>query len=171
MNTSKTFRGTVKAQLTMIKGNKAPYFSITNHCGAAHDEILRLYPEYADIVELHLSDIDGTPMYALENGAFYIETFGKDKNYQINTVAKHFRISHTQADCLIRQYNRIENAETSSLSVIAESVGLCGNQVNKYVKPINAKRKFLSEWIESMKPIWKAQADACIKRHGLEIVS
>lgn len=38
--------------------------------GRIHDEILKVFPSMADIISLHLSDIDGTPIHALEDG-FY----------------------------------------------------------------------------------------------------
>lgn len=45
--------------------------------GSIHEEILHHFPDMADIVSLHLSDTDGVPMYAVENG-YYHYTNGND---------------------------------------------------------------------------------------------
>lgn len=77
-NYTLTFR--VEGGLNYLRGNRKPYFSITvdqhrtghpNQCqsgGCMHDEVLKHFPKFADIVALHLSDIDGVPSYAAENG-------------------------------------------------------------------------------------------------------
>jgi hypothetical protein len=66
--------------LHYMRGNRKPYFSLTydshraghpNQCqsgSAGHDEILKWFPRFADLAKLHLSDIDGVPMHAEENG-------------------------------------------------------------------------------------------------------
>jgi hypothetical protein len=40
--------------------------------GQCHTEILRAFPKLAPIVALHLSDPDGVPMYAIENGRYHL---------------------------------------------------------------------------------------------------
>jgi len=66
--------------LHYMKGNAAPYFSLTadvhrkgfpNQCqsfGCQHGLILEWYPRFADLAALHLCDIDGAPTHAVENG-------------------------------------------------------------------------------------------------------
>src|ERR1035437_6096743 len=82
---------TVTAILHKI-GSQSPYFSITGEiwkankkgerdgrqrdcisCGCLHDDILKAWPELQDLVALHLSDISGIPMYAVENGFYWLK--------------------------------------------------------------------------------------------------
>ena len=101
-----------KLELSHHKENKSPYFSITadiwianqsgrkdrKHrkpiaCGCCHDAILAADKTYADIIALHLSDIDGVPMYAFANGYYYLH----NEEYGIKVAARHFRITLEQA--------------------------------------------------------------------------
>jgi len=98
---------TVYAGLHDIKGNSAPYFSITGsvrdgkitrgdpvtRCGCLHDEILEHFPSLADLVALHLSDINGKPMHAEANGWYDLAgavpgAFGE--RYHVGNSDRHF---------------------------------------------------------------------------------
>jgi hypothetical protein len=102
----------------MNMGNYAPYFTITAElwaysvekkrklgrdclsCGCMHETIIEHFPEYADIVALHLSTIDGVPIHCLENGWYW---FGKSKyicERKNALLASHFRISLEDAEKL-----------------------------------------------------------------------
>lgn len=84
INTHETL--SVYGGLHYIKGNSAPYFSIYAHVrdntirsgdpitrsGCLHDEILEHFPSLASLVALHLSYINGQPMYAEANGWYYL---------------------------------------------------------------------------------------------------
>lgn len=69
-------------------GDQKPYFSVTGSIwanrsahtrgpdnphtsGQVHDEVLRNFPDLADLVALHLADIDGVPMHAVANGEYF----------------------------------------------------------------------------------------------------
>jgi hypothetical protein len=55
--------------------------------GMLHDDILRAFPSLADIVALHLSNLDGVPMHAEANGWYWYEAGEMDK------VAKLLRVT------------------------------------------------------------------------------
>jgi hypothetical protein len=76
---------TVTAELVKRGGNSYPYYSITGTVkkldkryrdpyiagGCIHDIILEHYPELAPLVEVHLSEADGTPMHAEANARYW----------------------------------------------------------------------------------------------------
>lgn len=152
----------VHGGLHYIKGNTAPYFSLTYEettargrdegGGAGHDVILKHFPGFADLAALHLSDIDGAPMYALENGFYHLggtHWQGAD----LPAVARHFRIS-------------LEDAEKLGKRVFSNhwspTVGNLGKQVD-------LPRARLKRYIGEQAARWQGEADACVARHGLTI--
>lgn len=99
---------TVVVTPILSKTNRLPYFSITatvyyvgggsSRSGQCHDAIEEFYPnQYSDFIRLHLSDINGVPMYAVENGYYFLqfargELVSKDDPYTYENVAKLLRI-------------------------------------------------------------------------------
>jgi hypothetical protein len=150
--------------LHYIKGNSAPYFSLTyeegvrgrgdcESCGANHETVLKHWPELADLAALHLSDINGQPMHALENGFYHLGgTHWERPKYDV--VARHFRISEQMARQLARDYFGLSFSETAGF--------LSKDEATK------AKAR-LAEWVDAQGPRWKAEADACIAKHGLVV--
>ena len=156
---------TIYAGLRYIRGNSAPYFSLTAESkeygyGMLHDLILEHCPELAPLADMHLSDINGVPMHSVENGwywlkgaagdqgSFFSESINPEEEPEkcMQMLAKHLRISNAEAQRLIQETTR--------------SV--------KRVGSITAKQEF-ARYIERLKPHWKAEADEAIERFNLRI--
>jgi len=84
---------TAEGVLEHLQGNERPYFSIVTDSGCDHKSILTALgnvPGVKLLVNLHLSDDDGTPTHAVANAAYFI------KNGKPETVMEHLRISHVE---------------------------------------------------------------------------
>jgi len=81
-------------------------------CGCIHDIILDVSPEHADIISLQLSDINGVPMYAFENGYYF---YGENK---IDVLAKHLRISIENATKLANELNELKSTELKKIKFL-----------------------------------------------------
>ena len=62
--------------------------------GCCHDEILKEFPEFADFVALHLSNVHGQPSYAVENGHYFLAKYGAKR------CAEYLRIDEQTAQML-----------------------------------------------------------------------
>ena len=141
----------MRAQLTKLKDNEKPYFSIIGIVeratrrgtidkryknpvcfGACYDILQRVKPSLTDLISMRLSDIDGTPLHDLENGYYYCE---HPEDFDDDVIAKHFRVPLADVPALRKM-----------------------------------TKAALSTWIETQRPRWKAEADAVIEKYKLQIV-
>ena len=63
--------------------------------GCCHDEIEKYFPELKPFINLHLSDCLGRPMYATENGRYFLKEKG------VKSCAEYLRITEQQAESLL----------------------------------------------------------------------
>ena len=142
-------------------GNQKPYFSLTGrvlengreyYAGAIHDEILKAFPELADIAALHLSDIDGLPMHSFENGKYWAG-FTKYQEANSKHLASLWRISQDDAAGLL--YDAL-NDKCHEIEVETGEIVL--------------EETLLKEFHDRQITRWKQEADAVIKKYNLEIV-
>lgn len=143
-------------------GNQKPYFSLTGrvlengreyYAGAIHDEILKAFPELADIAALHLSDIDGLPMHSFENGKYWAG-FTKYQEANSKHLASLWRISQDDAAGLL--YDAL-NDKCHEIEVETGEIVL--------------EETLLKEFHDRQITRWKQEADAVIKKYNLEIIA
>lgn len=89
----------LNVNVVMSKTNHE-YFSITyealwrgrvESCGAGHDTIRKYFgKQFDDVIPMHLSNSEGVPMHALENGYYYLQN---PDEFKPEVTANHFRIT------------------------------------------------------------------------------
>lgn len=155
--------------LNYIQGNRSPYFSVTcsgrtngreDFGGADHDLIEEHHPELADIIALHLSDMDGAPMYAEENGWHWLakaagieQRWGPEQDAETcrEIFAKHIRADLETVDKIIVQ---VQEATKAS---------------NELITAAEMARDEWGHICDGMRARWKEEADACIEKYGLTV--
>lgn len=105
MEKRKVFKGNVyiiEAHLHKYEGQE-PYFSVSHEVwhankkgeidkrykdpwsmGVCGEEVSKVFPELKDLIDFHLRDINGEPMYTLENGLYFI------RENNVNAVKSYF---------------------------------------------------------------------------------
>ena len=159
----KRSRWTLEVDVILHKiGEQTPYFSVTGSfypnggsvnsqnasCGCLHETILEHFPNLADVIALHLSDIDGTPMYAYENGKYFLD---HPEEYDDDVIAKHFRIPVDDVPLLRERYNYYNNGDTLPKSK---------------KRPCDRKR-YLENFIVKQVGRWLGEAEAAITKYNL----
>lgn len=168
----------VEAGLHYLRGNRQPYFSVTATQyegqrdvagGCMHDLVLYLWPELKPIVDLHLSDMDGTPMHDVANGWYQLAGYygGAGERYHAgNSERQHwkpgkegvpewdgYRLS-TPEECLwsFARHVRISDAEALALA----------DQWQRGI-PYDEVKPLYVAWVEQQRERWKAEAQAAIE--------
>lgn len=85
-------------------------------CGCIHDIIAEHFPEFIPFIRLHLSDYDGVPMYAVENGHYHMrEGFNTTKPGSPDfpkEYCDYYRINPAQFEALSTARNTVQFAVT-----------------------------------------------------------
>lgn len=74
------------------QGFKAEKNLITARC--CHDEILKYRPDLKIFVDLHLSNVEGTPMFAISNGFYHLRETG------VNVAKSYIRATDNEMDLI-----------------------------------------------------------------------
>ncbi|MBO0676813.1 hypothetical protein JRC04_04990 [Mycolicibacterium sp. S2-37] len=107
--------------------------------GAAHDAILKVAPELAPVVAVHLADPDGVPMHAVANGWYFYSGEGED-----------YERRHYGQDYIDRQGTRRERA-ARALHIPADEL------------PEGMTKEQFTAFAESLRPRWADMAAAARK--------
>ena len=141
-------------------GKQEPYFSVTHEkwkatrkgerdkryanpvsCGACDCETEHKFPVLSDLFEFHLRDIDGCPMYEVENGAYFI------KNNDVKALANHLLVSVDKAEKLINACKGAKGADDEGIK--------------------GALAIYIHE--NNLHEIWKHKADNLIEKYNLKV--
>jgi hypothetical protein len=152
----------INGGMNYLKGNTKPYFSLTcwyhrtgsprsdEGGGADHELILRLFPRFADLAALYLSDIDGVPMYAAGNGWYWYAGAkgGLGERYHGSSDRQ-----HTTEQCakIFRDYLRLSEVDAAAL--LARDMS----------------RADLAAFCEEQRPRWEAEAKHVIAAYDLVV--
>lgn len=174
---AKSFEMTVEGGLTYLSGNPAPYFSLTcathlsgrpNACysgGADHRAILKRFPQFADLAVLHLSDIDGVPSFAIENGFFWLAG-AVEGNFGQQYHGGNSDRQHWKADGEFDGYRH--STPDECLATLASHLRISLEEAKTLRETIKSKAD-LAAYVETQKPRYKAEAEAVIARHDLKV--
>lgn len=166
----------VKAELSWLKGNRLPYFSITAteydavtlrrvSGGCLHEQILAADPTLAPLVDLHLSDSDGVPLHAEENGWYWLmgavinsvscaERYhggnsalgGKSREECTQVLAKHLRLPTAYIEAYVKCFERWA-----------------------LIDGLPAARGRFTGFINTQRDRWAGEADVAISMFELEV--
>lgn len=94
--------------------------------GCMHKDIVKEFPEFKIFVDLHLSDCNGLPMYAVANGNYHFENSGKE---------------------VTKSYLRLNDEEYNKLVKLKTVEGLIGSTdiLSRWKKEANEAIQLLEE--------------------------
>ena len=67
-------------------------------CGCLHDEVIKHFPEFSIFVKLHLSDFNGVPIYAVENGFYHLDSLKDVEFCELYRISKYQYIDLKKAE-------------------------------------------------------------------------
>ena len=158
----KLFRNTSKGYLCVNIETVNNYFSITGELwssertfksrndryflmgGCIHELISKYFPKLRPIIALHLSSLEGVPMYALENGFYHYET--------MMGVAK---------------YHKVEEGDKEKyFTVLCEHLRISPDELNvllSEMEKVTEKKLHFASYINGLLPKWKEEAENALK--------
>lgn len=171
-----------------LRGNARPYFSLTatqerqagngrwleDSGGAMHEEILRHWPELADLAALHLSDPFGVPSGAAENAFYWIAGAAGGWGTQYHG-GNSSGTPWTAAQCLQTFADHVRVSLDEARAVL-EMVEHAADHLGPYSRVwtgdgIKARKEAVDAWCDAQRPRWLREAAECIERHGLQTYS
>lgn len=179
----------VHYELSMHKGNRKPYFSLTGGVyqngrdymyGCIHEEILKHYPDLKPLADLHLCDMDGCPSHEGGNVFYWLQqSLRNEYGTKIRTRYQQDYEKHKDAEYYLKLFcsdMRITEAQGIEYREYAEKlfsepsrmVQLCGAAAEAVT--IDIFKAWWNRSYEEQKPRWKAEAEFAIKEFDVKVV-
>lgn len=184
--------------MSWLRGNKAPYFSVTgrqdrlnntrwvdNMGGCIHEQIEKKFRgQFSDLIALHLSDMDGAPLHDGANAFYFAGGCGHMKateeglkRYGFQRECKSSGVDYDTVKHLIEDPTKpVEVFErwdgTPNVNHLASHLRIPLALAESMVAGVLAgelNRDYFDKFVEEQKPRWKAEAEAAIKKHNLII--
>ena len=131
-------------------GEQKPYFSLTGEIldqngkfesvGCIHEEIIRIWPDLKILVDLHLSDGNGIPMHAFENGFYFSGGYQKEfpDARSPKKLANHLRITEKQSNKICVQITKNPDKEIFH-KICWRNLPRWNREAKKAIKKFNLK--------------------------------
>jgi post-segregation antitoxin (ccd killing protein) len=156
----------VNVALLKLKGNDRPYFSVTADVfengrwaagGCQHDTVLRLWPDLADVVALHLSDDTGQPMHAAANGWYWLAGIVGGMGQQYHGGNGSSARTPEQCTGILARHLRITEDEVAALAKILATQD-----------PKTARAMFVT-FVSAQTDRWQREAAEAIAKYALTV--
>lgn len=159
---------TADAGLHYLRGNSRPYFSVTGEirtrargdcdsCGCLHEPIAEVFPQLKPVIALHLSDDQGWPIHAIENGWYNLAGFYGVGRYHRGNSPLHINGQYrcpTPEECITIYFADHWRISGESALELAKQ-WQCEDET--------ASKRWYVQWAESQRGRLKAEADAAIE--------
>lgn len=153
----------VEAGLHYLRGNSLPYFGVTAAIGTprelhtgdyqaggcCHEDILRVWPELAPVVALHLSDSEGQPMHAEADGWYWLAGYygGAGETYRAGNGS-----SRKHAAACLQSWADHVRIPVETARALADG-WRCEDDWT-------ASRRWCAQWLEAQRGRFTAEAEA-----------
>lgn len=108
-------------------------------CGCIHDEVIKHAPELAPFVALHLSDQHGAPMYATDNGYYFLTndlSHNRENKTRREVCQSHLRATDAEMDILEKA------ADKAHFGLLIGELGI----PKRWTKEAKAATEQLEKW-------------------------